>query len=82
MRRLETRAVIRLILIDKLRGLRRCTSGASSIMLRLPIKRVSAIERQMLERDDEIRRLRAIKRQVQLTHQAKGFASVKNVRHG
>jgi len=32
----------------------------------------------MLERDDEMRRLRAMLRQIQLTHQAKVFTGVKD----
>ncbi len=50
-------------------------------MLRLPIDPVFAVNREMLERHDKMRRLRAILRQIQLTHQAKTFACVKDVRH-
>ncbi len=75
------KAAIRLTLIGKLRGLGRGASPASSIALRLATKPVSAVQREMLERDDEMRRLRTILRQIQLTHQAKGFSRVKDVRH-
>ena len=56
-------------------------SDAPSIALRLPIEPVSAVKRQMFERDDETRSLWAILRQIQLTHQANAFACVKDVRH-
>jgi len=49
--------------------------------LTLPIEPISAVKREMLERDDEMRRLRAMLRQVQLTHQAKIFTGVKDARH-
>jgi len=49
--------------------------------LTLPIEPISAVKREMLERDDEMRRLRAMLRQIQLTHQAKVFAGVKDARN-
>ena len=49
--------------------------------LTLPIETISAVKREMLERDDEMRRLRAMLRQIQLTHQAKIIAGVKDARH-